>query len=57
MTKDRQIVLNFVASYGSIQAKQAGSVRVGNRVVLRVVDGDGGDGLMAVEMVKYTARG
>ena len=29
------------------------SVCAGNRLVLRVVDGDGGGGLTAVEMVKY----
>ena len=29
-------------------------VCVGDRVVLRVVDGDGVGGLTAVEMVKYT---
>ena len=32
-------------------------VHVDNWVVLRVVDGDGGGGLTAVEMVKYTANG
>ena len=36
---------------------RTGPVRARDRVVLRVVDGDGGGGLTAVEMVKYTAKG
>ena len=34
----------------------AESVRAGDRVVLRVVDGDGVGGLTAVEMVKYMVK-
>ena len=32
-------------------------VYTGNRLVLLVVDADGGGDLMAVKMVKYTAKG
>ena len=34
---------------------RTGPVRARDRVVLRVVDGDGGGGLTAAEMVKYAA--
>ena len=45
---------NCAEHRGDIRAEL---VCVGDWVVLRVADGDGGGGLTAVKMVKYTARG